>query len=170
MQGDKILYQNASLFSLCSGFNDLPWAHVGSATPISWYFCPQNPKTPKPQNPMRLTAGNLIMNWFLIMSEYCSDWAIPYLFGDEPINNRGCACEEEKKAPRPGIEPGSPAWQAGILTTILTRISLSVFTPTSPIKCSHPHYFGSKFLTLHARWGRKRRTDEFSNRFTHSNT
>ena len=34
MQGDKILYQNASLFSLCSGFNDLPWAHVGSATPI----------------------------------------------------------------------------------------------------------------------------------------
>ena len=35
MQGDKILYQNASLFSLWSGFNHLPWAHVGSATPIS---------------------------------------------------------------------------------------------------------------------------------------
>ena len=44
MQGDKILYQNASLFSLWSGFNHLPWAHVGSATPISWYFYPLNPK------------------------------------------------------------------------------------------------------------------------------
>lgn len=32
-----------------------------------------------------------------------------------------------KKAPRPGIEPGSPAWQAGILTTILTRICLLTF-------------------------------------------
>jgi hypothetical protein len=31
-------------------------------------------------------------------------------------------CEVKKReAPRPGIEPGSPAWQAGILTTILTR-------------------------------------------------
>ena len=33
--------------------------------------------------------------------------------------------EKEKKAkilaPLPGIEPGSPAWQAGILTTILQR-------------------------------------------------
>ena len=27
MQGDKILFQNASLFSLCSGFNHLPRAH-----------------------------------------------------------------------------------------------------------------------------------------------
>ena len=44
MQGDKILYQNASLFSMCSGFNYLPRAHDGSATTISWYFCPLNPK------------------------------------------------------------------------------------------------------------------------------
>jgi len=28
---------------------------------------------------------------------------------------------KKREAPRPGIEPGSPAWQAGILTTILTR-------------------------------------------------
>ena len=34
-----------------------------------------------------------------------------------------------KKAPRPGIEPGFPAWQAGILTTILPRNFLHVMTP-----------------------------------------
>ncbi len=31
--------------------------------------------------------------------------------------------KSEKWTPRRGIEPRSPAWQAGILTTILTRIS-----------------------------------------------
>ncbi len=30
--------------------------------------------------------------------------------------------KNDKKSPRRGIEPRSPAWQAGILTTILTRI------------------------------------------------
>ena len=32
-------------------------------------------------------------------------------------------CAPEKIAPRQGIEPWSPAWQAGILTTILSRIA-----------------------------------------------
>ena len=32
------------IFSLCSGFNHLPWANVGSCTPISCYFCPLIPK------------------------------------------------------------------------------------------------------------------------------
>ena len=42
-----------------------------------------------------------------------------------------------KKAPRPGIEPGSPAWQAGILTTILTRICLSTLLTFIQLK---PHF------------------------------
>ena len=33
----------------------------------------------------------------------------------------------EKKTPHRGIEPRSPAWQAGILTTILTRIMNNFF-------------------------------------------
>ena len=34
----------------------------------------------------------------------------------------GQCTRRKKKSPRRGIEPRSPAWQAGILTTILTRI------------------------------------------------
>ena len=36
-------------------------------------------------------------------------------------NNRRKIRREKKKTPRRGIEPRSPAWQAGILTTILPR-------------------------------------------------
>ena len=32
---------------------------------------------------------------------------------------------EKKETPRPGIEPGSSAWQAEILTTILSRTSIN---------------------------------------------
>ena len=32
-----------------------------------------------------------------------------------------CKLGKNDKTPRPGIEPGFPAWQAGILTTILPR-------------------------------------------------
>lgn len=34
--------------------------------------------------------------------------------------------QQKKKTPLPGIEPGSPAWQAGILTTILQRLTLLI--------------------------------------------
>ena len=38
-------------------------------------------------------------------------------------NKKRC---KKNKAPRPGIEPRSPAWQSGILTTILTRRTESI--------------------------------------------
>ena len=44
MQGDKILHQNTSLFSLFSGFNHLQQDKVRYCTPISCYFCPLNYK------------------------------------------------------------------------------------------------------------------------------
>ena len=42
-----------------------------------------------------------------------------------------------RKSPRPGIEPGSPAWQAGILTTILPRM----------LPLRHPKAFLKKYRT-----------------------
>ena len=42
MQMDNILQQNASLFSLLSGFNHLQLAKLGYCTPISCHFCPLN--------------------------------------------------------------------------------------------------------------------------------
>ena len=36
--------------------------------------------------------------------------------------------ETKYKSPRPGMEPGSPAWQAVILTTILSRIPAYILT------------------------------------------
>ena len=53
-----------------------------------------------------------------------------------------------KEIPRPGIEPGSSAWQADILTTILTRITTPLksfsWTPWTPCtKCiinKKPHH------------------------------
>ena len=36
-----------------------------------------------------------------------------------------CWSGADKNTPRPGIEPGSPAWQAGILATILSRITIT---------------------------------------------
>ena len=70
-------------------------------------------------------------------------------------------CAPEKIAPRQGIEPWSPAWQAGILTTILSRTErckyfasrrsinkneirstycLEMWWCTSPTSCEGLHY------------------------------
>ena len=53
------------IFSLCSGFNHLPLAKVGSCTSISCYFCPLNPI---------YTQECIFQNWtfwkFLISTTY----------------------------------------------------------------------------------------------------
>ena len=53
-----------------------------------------------------------------------------FLLGLGPLNDSfneiwlGWENLTKKPTPLPGIEPGSPAWQAGILTTILQRLVL----------------------------------------------
>ena len=54
-----------------------------------------------------------------------------------------------KRTPRPGIEPGSPAWQAGILTTILTRIVYPSNTTRNTISQFIPHYLLTSHIHTH---------------------
>ena len=91
-------------------------------------------------------------------------------FGSVPGFEPGTSCTQSRNhttrpngqsahAPRRGIEPRSPAWQAGILATILSRISpislnAAGFEPTTfgfGIQCSanwatHPRW--SQILTM----------------------
>ncbi len=56
-----------------------------------------------------------------IWADFPRSWAI-LVDGQWVLKNIQYSSWARKKSPRRGIEPRSPAWQAGILTTILTRI------------------------------------------------
>ena len=62
---------------------------------------------------------------------------------------------QSKCPPRPGIEPGSPAWQAGILTTILPRIRIltawkyTIFTLNLLLNMNFNRNFGRKWVENH---------------------
>ena len=55
--------------------------------------------------------------------------------GEKDFYSKEVGRLEKKWPPRRGIEPRSPAWQAGILTTILTRMSYFTEKNWGTISC-----------------------------------
>ena len=80
------------------------------------------------------------------MPERACEWMVGMLCVSRRKEEKKKRKGKWKRSPRPGIEPGSPAWQAGILTTILSRIGIDEYTRTT----THTRHHQKTYIpTLH---------------------